>query len=757
MNKKTLYRLGFIAAAIVVAVVVVVNVHKVESNADTQDTDPFIDYADLIEGIAEKMENSSGTIEGLQYAEQLYVVCDSLGDVEDRNYALVQKLTMLHALARYDECVAYADSLVNYTRLRTEKLTYYYMAIYVKMVAYIDLGKYKSALQIAQKLYDDSRVEIIDETGQNIRLLVRCNSIMGLGMANDEMGRTEEAIGYYTEGINSLLTGDKDKEYLTQLLEMQTCRMMAGKKISDKRKALSYIKHYQYEFSSFKKQRVGTLFERIFVDDYDLLMRTAFIDVYTDLGQYDEARQNVVAADSLLELYEMADQYIAELNVAKAHLYEAQGDYAMSVACADSALRYYSDNERHTGELDVLKIKLSNFQHLGLYSYEYPLTVRILALSDSIYHHKINSQVEDMQTILDLDKLEHKANEMKAQRQLWIFIALAILFAATSVIIIFKRRKDSEQRKLISIQRDMLKIEVERQTRQLRKQNEDIEATNVILAQNNEQIEKQNKEIRGSIEYALLIQQSILPRFDSFTGLGNGGCFTFYVPCRIVSGDFYWYRHKDDKDIIVLADCTGHGVPGAFMTMIGTTILGDICDRTSVIEPAEILEQLHINLLAVLQQNGEQNSSDGMDAAILVLDRVNSTITVASAKRPVLLYHNGVGQELEGVRVKRSVGDRDYDINSRPFTQATVSVTSGDAVYLFSDGFTDAFGGTGAKKRRFASSRLKEMMDDMCCKSIQEQKKFVEDTFYNWISAGGSLPEDKWDQPDDVSFMGVIF
>lgn len=739
-------------AALVVSLAIVAcdDLHDMDDDERQAATTRVSDLVNL-------MENSSGTIEGLMYAEELYRAADSIDDVVSRNYALIQKLTMLHALARYSDCIALSDSLVYHSSLRNENLVYYYMAIYVKMVALIDQGKYKTAVQMAQKLYDDTRGDIIDENGNNISVQVRCNALMGLGMANDEMGREQEALDYYTEGISMLEASEYKRDLLSQLLEMQTCRMLAGRKLPDKIKSLGYVAHYQQEFNDFKKYSVGTPFENIFIDDYALLMHTAFIDVFTDLGRFADADRSIVYADSIVGMYEMADQYVAELNTAKSHYYAALGDYQASIDYADSASLYFSEKERRTGEIDVLKTKLRGMHGLGKFQDEYPLTQKIFALSDSLYHDRINSQVEDMQAVLDLDKLEHAASEMKTRMQLWIIIAIASILVCLLVVVILNKRRDNEKRRIISEQRDLLQREVEMQTRQLRKQKDDIEAANEVLTKNNEQIEKQNVEIRGSIEYALLIQQSILPNLDLFAGLGDGGCFSLYLPCKIVSGDFYWYRHREDVDIIVLADCTGHGVPGAFMTMIGTTILGDICDHSDEKEPARILEILHSNLLGVLQQNGERNSSDGMDVAILVLDRQKSTITVSSARRPIYFYHDGVGSEIVGVKVKRSIGDRDYSADDRPFKQKTLSVSKGDAVYIFSDGITDTFGGDGSRSRKFSISRLEALMDEMCTKKVEEQNQALHDAFYNWVSAGGKLPKERWDQPDDVSFIGVVF
>ncbi len=711
----------------------------------------------VLDELLYKVENSSGTIEGIQCAQELYDVAQGYERQEFCNYALLQKLSCLHALGRYSECIALADSLDEYTNIRNENLTYYYIALYIKSAANVDLGKYKTAIQLAQRIYDESKVPLIDEHGNDISLFVKCNALMSLGLANDEMGRQSDAIEYFTEGINALLSGDKEGKHLSQLLEIQTARMMAGRKVKDKRKALSYVIHYKHELDEFNQKKVGTSFADVFVEDYSLFLYASFIDTYTELGRLSDAQIYVNSADSLLNQYEFAEQSVAELNSSKARFYAALGDYDRSMECADSAMEYFSANDRRTGEIEMLKTKLNVYHMMGQLRSEFPISQRIISLSDSIYHDRIDSQIEDMQTVLEVDKLEREADVMRAQRQVWVFIAISVFLLSMTILIFFKRKKEMDEKRILSNQKEVLQREVERQTKQLRDQNEEIEKANEDLAQKNVQIQKQNNEITESIVYAQFIQNSILPNLDWFKGYGNGGCFAFFVPCHIVSGDFYWARKKDDLDIFVCADCTGHGVPGAFMTMIGTTIIGDLCDHSNITEPAALLENLHLNLISVLQQNGEEKSTDGMDLVVAVFDKSKGSITVASAKRPVYLFHNRVGEELEGVKVKRSIGDRDYNSTIRPFVQQSFNVVPGDTLYMFSDGMTDMFGGNGSRPRRFGTANLKKMLDQLVTKPIEEQKQFVEKTFTNWMSHDGTLPQEEWDQPDDVSFIGLRF
>ncbi len=707
------------------------------------------------------MENSAGTTEGLGYAEKLMDVAHRVGDRSNYEYAMEQKLNMLCALGLYDECVSFADSIIANADTVSNAHQIYF-AMFVKVIAFIEQGKFKSAIRLAQKQYDDSKRPIYDSEGKDVSIRVRCNALMGIGLANNEMAQEAEAIDNYTEAIN--LIPSNDSANLTLRLDLQTSRMQSAQHLADREKALKYIVGYDKDLRDFRKATAGNIdFENLFIEDYALLLQVAYVDVYTDLGRLADAERHIASADSLLAQYpSLVGHYVAELNSAKAKFFQASGKYGRAVAYADSALSYYQEFNRRSNEVTVMKTKLKSIHMMGLYSAEYPITERIMELMDSVYNERYASQVQDMQTVMDVDKLqnekllfEQKTEVLSAQRQMWIFISISVLLAAVAAFAFFKRRRDREKQRILSNQKVMLEQEVERQTSQLREQNMAIERANGILAENNAKIEKQNAEITDSINYALKIQQSILPNLDFFKGLGNGGCFAFYVPCHIVSGDFYWARSNGTIDVIVCADCTGHGVPGAFMTMIGTTILNDLFDHKVSQTPAALLESLHVNLINILQQSGDDNSKDGMDLTLVMLNRETRKVSVASAKRPVYLYHAGTRIELDGAMVKRSIGDRDYSQETLPYKTQEIDIEPGDTIYMSSDGFADLYGGPNHK--RFMKKRVAEMMDVIVSLPIGEQKKAVEEVFRNWLTDGGKLEEKDWDQLDDVSFMGVRF
>ncbi len=718
-------------------------------------------YYEAIDSLSALTENSSGTTEGLHYAEQLMDVANKAGNREVYDYAVGQKLNMLSTLGRYDECIGFADSIV----ARADTNSYQaYFAQFVKTIAFIDLGRFKSAIQLAQSLYDGSKKPIFDTSGEDVSVRVRCNALMGLGLANNEMDREATAIKNFSEAID--LIPKDDSANLTMRLDLQTYRMQSAQHLSDRSVALTYVSTYERELKEFRESVQGNeVFENLFIEDYSLLMEVAFVDVLTDLKRFDEAAAHIEKADMLLAEYpSLVGLYVAELNSVKSKYYEATGEYGLAVTYADLALTYYSECGRRSNEITVLKTKLRATHALKLYYAEYPLTERIMTLLDSVYRQRYASQIQDMQTIMDVDKLqnekvqfEQRAALFSAQRQLWIFVSISILLGATAVFTLFKRRRDKERQRILSNQKQMLEEEVDRQTKQLREQNTAIENANKVLAENNEKIEKQNIEITDSINYAFKIQKSILPNLSFFKGRGNGGCFAFYVPCHIVSGDFYWARSKNDVDMIVCADCTGHGVPGAFMTMIGTTILNDIFDHKDNVAPHIMLENLHSNLINILQQSGDENSKDGMDLAVLRFDHSTNMVSIASAKRPVYLYKAGEqeGIELKEAMVKRSIGDRDYNVNNLPFCSIEFEVNEGDTIYMSSDGLADLFG--GPKKKRFMTKRVVEMMNNIVGLPIEQQHEKVHEAYKDWLTDCGRLPESEWDQLDDVSFMGVRF
>lgn len=304
----------------------------------------------------------------------------------------------------------------------------------------------------------------------------------------------------------------------------------------------------------------------------------------------------------------------------------------------------------------------------------------------------------------------------------WFYI-LFFLFAVTVTYFLIKYRE-----RHLRLQKQMLEAEVASQTVELREQKA--------------VIEQKNRDITDSINYAKRIQRSILPPLSNLQSSLKES-FIFFKPRDIVSGDFYWFTRKDDKIIICCADCTGHGVPGAFMSMIGTTILNDIFKIPEVNSPAAMLERLDKELKIMLHRNNEIETEDGMDIAVVEIDLSNFQITAASARRPVYFVLEGQFVEYKGNR--RSIGAKGYDQWNHPFNNIVYQGKTSDMVYLFSDGYSDQFGGTDGKK--LMTSGVKKLVQHIWMQPVKKQEEAVVRAFYDWM---GDL-----DQIDDVIFMGI--
>ena len=477
-------------------------------------------------------------------------------------------------------------------------------------------------------------------------------------------------------------------------------------------------------------------------------MHNAYADIYTDLNRLREAETHLRASNDILMANSLADETLAELNLIKAKYYEKKGDFKKTVAYADSAASYYASVNKLSDEVQSLRTKMNAAHKMGLYNTIFPVASKILQLTDTINEQRYNSQIEDMQTVMNVDKLEQKTqileteNELNAQKaaaetaqkQLIIAASLIVIILGVIGFLLFKRKRDHEKAKMLSEQKKLLEDEVERQTQQIREQRDEIAL--------------KNRDITDSINYALRIQKSILPNLDSFVGYGTGGAFAFYLPCNIVSGDFYWATSYNHVHMFACADCTGHGVPGAFVSLIGTTILNDLCGPDKPVPtPSDMLENLHERLLGILQQNGEDDSRDGMDLALVIFNEELRTASFAAARRPVYVYKGGEMLSFKGT--KRSIGERDYNRENMPFTTETLTVGKGDTIYLSSDGLPDQFGGPTERGKRLKNSGMEKMMEQIVGLAINDQQKAVSDFYWKWRGNNGQL--------DDISFMGIRF
>lgn len=264
----------------------------------------------------------------------------------------------------------------------------------------------------------------------------------------------------------------------------------------------------------------------------------------------------------------------------------------------------------------------------------------------------------------------------------------------------------------------------------------------VEIESQNHQLEHKNKEITDSINYARRIQEAILPSSD-YLKTCFGEYFVLFMPKDIVSGDFFWsFQTPENKIIWAAVDCTGHGVPGAFMSMIGNSLLNEIVVENKICNSDEILNHLRESIIKSLKQTGEAGKQkDGMDIALCVLDKNTSILQFSGANNPFWLVRKG---ELVAHKPdKQPIGY--YSDQMKPFTKQEIQLTPGDTLYTFTDGYEDQFG--GPKKKKFMSKNLKELLVSIQTKTMNEQKEILQRTIVEWM--------DDEEQIDDICIFGV--
>ena len=317
---------------------------------------------------------------------------------------------------------------------------------------------------------------------------------------------------------------------------------------------------------------------------------------------------------------------------------------------------------------------------------------------------------------------------------LW-FKILIVLIVVSMFFLTYKIRVRN-----IKIQNKKLEEEVKRRTIEIRQQNEEIKAQRDEITIQRDSIEKHREEITDSIKYAKRIQTAALPS-DNYLIKNIPEHFVLFIPRYIVSGDFYWASKRANKIIITAADCTGHGVPGAFMSMLGVSFLNKIVNEEKIIDANIILDKLRDNIINALRQNEDDNSSsDGMDMALCVIDLETKKIQFAGAYNPLYLIKN---KELEIIKADR-MPVAIYD-HLKPFSSKEIQLQTGDRIYMFSDGYVDQFG--GPKNKKFMSKRFKQTLLENADLPMEKQKQILDNTIENW--KGNEL------QIDDIVIVGI--
>ncbi len=417
-------------------------------------------------------------------------------------------------------------------------------------------------------------------------------------------------------------------------------------------------------------------------------------------------------------------------------VYSIQNDFTNALIYGKKALKNAKLSEDKGSILNANKSLALVFYNNKNYQLAYEHFKIAFDIKESIFNETSSQQIAEMQTKYDTEKKETENNllkteqeldkaelDKKATQQYMLLFGLGLAL----IIVVYVAYSLNQKKKI-----------------------------NKILNTQNEIIAEKNKDITDSINYAQRLQSAILPPISILQNYFK--CFIYYQPKDIVSGDFYWLKEMGNKIYFSVVDCTGHGVPGAFMSIIGYNSLNRIVEDFNIAKPGNILDELNIQVNKVLgsQVNKELTVRDGMDISICCIDRETKILEYAGANNSLYLLRKSQNEKLDLESFMDEEGTSFYEIKSNKmaigggdnktnYQTHTVKLNKEDAIYLFSDGFADQFGGPKGKK--FMYKNFKKLLLSIQKNSMENQLQIVDKTLIDWK---GDLS-----QLDDICIMGV--
>ncbi|MCG8574800.1 MAG: SpoIIE family protein phosphatase [Flavobacteriales bacterium] len=559
---------------------------------------------------------------------------------------------------------------------------------------YIELGSFNLALDYLFQAhnYNDGR------RNRGVHSSI-CNNI---GLAYERMGNEAQAIKYYEKSF-ALIDSLKEPQAMAitlnnvgwqhfQLGNLDKAERFLNESIQYGKKSKS---DYALKLALSNLASIYEMTERtedarltweevlersLAVGDIEMITRSEFTLAKLDYSKGINKNQNLNLMLSSLDKMDSINNYmgIKDLTLMLAEIYEGENNYG----------------------------KANDY-------YKWHWEIR-----DSIYNIEQSRILTEMEIINDVDRKKKEIENLlqKSEKQgeqldsatnfnkILIIIAICILFFFIFSYINYKQKKKA----------------------------------NRILAGKNEIIQKRNQEVADSITYAKRIQSAILPPVSSFKKEFENS-FILYQPKDIVSGDFYWMAREGDYTFISVADCTGHGVPGAMVSVICSNALEKVVHEFGLTDPAEILERVREVVIERFKK-GDASVKDGMDIAFCAIS--DNKLMYAGAHNPLWIYRDNDLMEIKAD--KQPIGNFD---RATHFTSHEVELKKGDRLYLFSDGFSDQFGGPDGKKMKI--KRFKQLIAETLSANMEEQGQELLKAFTHW--------KGDFDQLDDVCVMGVKF
>jgi serine phosphatase RsbU (regulator of sigma subunit)/Tfp pilus assembly protein PilF len=610
-------------------------------------------------------------------------------------------------MGNFDKSVEYYLKQLKFSELKNDQVG--------MMMCYNNLGALFSAQLDYDKsiFYFEKALKIIEFLGDKRSILACTNNI---GIIYYEKGDTETALKYYKKALAiSEEVGDKvGASYSLNSIGI----VYSGK--HDFTKAIEY-----------------------------------FLKLLTISKEIGDKNGTSMALGNLAGAHiALADSFKNDQNLKREHLNKAieYGSLAFTISNEINALPAVYSNAK-----ELFKAHKASGNILKAIEY----AEIMISTKDSLFRYEKTKAIADMQTKYQTEKKQQEIEkqqlridkqdvEMRRQRLQRNFSITGALLLALLVLVVYRGYKQKKESNYIITEKNAL----------LEQANEEIAAQRDLVVEQKEHIEIIHEELTSSIRYARRIQGAVLPSTEQMNEL-LGDHFVLFKPKDIVSGDFYWATRVKQWLVFCVADCTGHGVPGAFMSMLGVSFLNEIVHKEHVTTASQVLNYLRDSVIAALKQHGESSEQkDGMDMGLCVIDSKTLQMQYSGGYNPCWVIPNSehTGSRIISPKTDENTSTENPVIQLKPdkmpiaihkhmepYANHVLQLYPGDRVYLMSDGFQDQFGGISGKK--FMVKNLRELVVANANLPMSEQQSALDNALENWMGCT--------EQVDDITIMGV--
>jgi len=596
-------------------------------------------------------------------------------------------------------------------------------------------GNYKSALDNYYK-----SLKVSEKVGNKFQV---AQLFQNIGIVNSEQKDFEKALENFNNALNTFAKLE-DKRGIAEV---------------NNNIATNYADNKEYDFAINYYLKALKLFKEI-----GYTPRIAY--TYYNLG---DANNKIKKHKKAKEYFDQSLGIYQNMNYppGMGMCYNGLGEYYFYKKNYKKATEYLEKAKKIALEVDLtvsieaVKWLSKTYAETGSYKNAYENHVLFKQYNDSIFNDNNEKEITELRMQYDFEQEEkirvekekiekEKEKEIQAEKdkqnryKLLGLAALLIGALLVAGISILSYRRKQKANKLLASQKQEIEsknVELEQSNEEILAQRDEIEEKNSVITEQRDVALKQKQEITDSIHYAQRIQEAVLPDRKMFVNFIDD-YFVFFKPKDIVSGDFYWMTRVNEKLIVTAADCTGHGVPGAFMSMLGVTFLNEIINKGKELVPGKILDKLRAKVIESLHQT-DGDTKDGMDMSIAVIDTTKKEIQFAGAYNPLYIIKNGENEinKIKGDRMPIGIHLKMED----DFTNHIINYNTGDIIYLFSDGYVDQFG--GEKGRKLKSLKFQELLLSIKNKPMAEQKQYLNSFLLKWR---GDL-----DQLDDIIIIGM--